>query len=339
MDCPLTGISLTGNFITTPTAPAPTISLIYPFCSVNISKTNIYWKGGDGSQGFWIDIDNDGNWGNGFWNKNTTSRSILAPDGFAPVFGATGSLILNGGSTYYVRVYDPKIDKHSLVSSFTAKPCGSSKSTKKLDVPFYSQRDYPDEFFTQDPDTKTRALAFKMSCEINPHTIYKYGCAPTSVAMILDYYKKNMGVVNAANLLTDHGCVQIFNKCENSARPYAVYGSAIPEPYNPEPAFKDAPCFGIFDNPAHPTGIHLEGLSKRETLFNDIARYIDSDDPVFLGIQSGGSGHALVAKGYRKDASGNADIIYTNDPAGGGERLLTKTDLPYILAAYAYVAD
>jgi len=317
---------------TTPTVPAPKISLIYPSCMGTTSRANIYWTGGDGSQGFWVDIDNDNNWGNGFWNKNVTQRSTFAPDGFVPVFGATGSLVLNGGSSYYIRVYDSKIDRHSSVSSFTAKTCGSSTSTKKIlnDVPLYNQHDYPDEFFAKDPGTRARVPAFKMSCEINPHTISKYGCAPTSVAMILDYYKKNMGVVNAANLLTDNNCIDIFNPCQNSPRPYSVYGSAIPKPFDPN--MKDKPCSGFFES----MGINLEGLLNRETLFNDIARHIDLDDPVFLGIQSGTSGHAVVAKGYRKDAIGDAYIIYANDPAGG-ERELHKTDLPNILAAYAYV--
>jgi|GEM_PF-3391927 len=104
----------------------PTIS---PFCSGTISKATISWTGGDGSSGFWADIDNDANWRNGFWNKQVSSRSTTAPDGFNPAFGASGSLVLNGDSTYYVRVFDPKIDRHSPTAFFVAKDCAAPTPT------------------------------------------------------------------------------------------------------------------------------------------------------------------------------------------------------------------
>jgi hypothetical protein len=322
-----------GICVITPIVPAPKISLIYPFCSGTTSKANIYWRDGDGSQGFWVDIDNDTNWGNGFWNKNTSQRSILAPDSFSPVSGASGSLVLNGRSTYYVRVYDPKIDKHSSVVSFTAKPCGPSTPTKKLDVPPYLQGSYPNEFFTKNPDTGARTPAYKTDCNTH-HLIKNSGCMPTSVAMILDYYKKNMGVVNTANLLTDNDCVDIMNPCPDSVRPYAVYGSAIPKPFDPKwKGYK--PCSGFIEK----MGINLEGFNSYTTLFNDIGRYIDLGDPVLIGVQGGGGcysvNHAMVVKGYRKNDSGQVDALYVNDPIGSWSLFTASPSC--ILAAYAYV--
>jgi hypothetical protein len=108
--------------ITGPDISTPSVS---PFCEGTTSKATISWSGGDGSQGFWVDTDNDSNWGNGFWNKKVSSRSTTAPDGFNPVFGATGVLTLIGDKGYYVRIYDPKLDKHSPTTSFVAKNCGA----------------------------------------------------------------------------------------------------------------------------------------------------------------------------------------------------------------------
>jgi len=110
-------------------APSLSTPSISTNCVGNVSKATISWSGGDGSQGFWVDIDNDANWGNGFWNKNVSSRSAIAPDGFNPAFGTAGFLTLQGGKTYYTRVFDPKLNKHSPTANFPAKNCAPSVCT------------------------------------------------------------------------------------------------------------------------------------------------------------------------------------------------------------------
>jgi cysteine-rich repeat protein len=102
-----------------------------PFCSGSTSRATISWSPQTGTprddNGYWIDIDNDNNWGNGFWNKNMPqgSSSTEAPTGFGPFGGASGSLTLNGGITYQIRVFYATTSEHSPTASFAASSCQS----------------------------------------------------------------------------------------------------------------------------------------------------------------------------------------------------------------------
>src|SRR3989338_3976437 len=50
-----------------PPTPAPTVS---PFCDgAGVSKATISWSSGGETTGYGVDVDNDTNWGNGYWNK------------------------------------------------------------------------------------------------------------------------------------------------------------------------------------------------------------------------------------------------------------------------------
>ncbi len=98
-----------------------------PFCSGSDSKATISWsEAGRGSAGYFVDIDNDNNWNNGFWNKNIPSGTLstTAPDGFNGYNGPSGPMPpLQAGATYQVRIFYIATGEHSSTVSFKASTC------------------------------------------------------------------------------------------------------------------------------------------------------------------------------------------------------------------------
>lgn len=98
-----------------------------PFCAGSESKADISWRtaGSFGDSGFFVDVDDDTDWGNGFWNKfiPAGTHQTVAPDGFNLFGGAAGPLEFSGGARYRARVYYVSGDRHTPVSSFDALAC------------------------------------------------------------------------------------------------------------------------------------------------------------------------------------------------------------------------
>lgn len=111
--------------------PSPETPNVRPRCEGAISKADISWSG-DPAGGFWVDIDDDGNWGNGFWNKNIGKNkwNTTAPDGFNGYAGYAGRpLKFNYNATYWVRVYN---GTHSGTRPFVAATCSSDNLSVSL---------------------------------------------------------------------------------------------------------------------------------------------------------------------------------------------------------------
>ena len=106
--------------------PAPTISSI---CTGENPKVTIKWSdAGMGSQGYIVDIDDDNNWNNGFWNKGiipSGTTTTTAPDGFNTYYVPNGpvtpsQLTLTKGSNYWTRIFYQATDEHSPTTAFIA---------------------------------------------------------------------------------------------------------------------------------------------------------------------------------------------------------------------------
>lgn len=124
--------------------PNPVISSICPtgattpIGTINWTKPSVSYSGG-----YWIDIDDDNDWSNGYWNKYVSLSNTLstqAPSGFNPANGETQTLVLNDLSTYYVRIYFDGIqtsvdeDKFSTTVAFTAAECVEEVVSLCLDL-------------------------------------------------------------------------------------------------------------------------------------------------------------------------------------------------------------
>jgi len=111
-----------------PPPPPPVVSApsVTNACtSDEVSRVAIAWDTGSGGSGYVVDIDNDNNWGTGFWNKGiaTGITTIKAPEGFGGGFGESGSLNLISGATYQTRIFYPATGVHSPTGSFVAPVC------------------------------------------------------------------------------------------------------------------------------------------------------------------------------------------------------------------------
>jgi hypothetical protein len=114
-----------------PPPPLPPLSpaTVSSTCPGNTPLATMSWlEAGRGSQGYYVDVDNNNNWDDGFWNKSisTGTLSATAPEGFNAYGGASGMLILSSGSPYQVRVYYVATGEHSPTASFTAASCAIS---------------------------------------------------------------------------------------------------------------------------------------------------------------------------------------------------------------------
>jgi uncharacterized protein YvpB len=126
--------------------------------------------------------------------------------------------------------------------------------------------------------------------------------------MVLDYYGKNMGVVNTVNSCTDNSCHPINGNCGDPNRPYYSSGS---NPY----------CSAVFE--AAGLGSYFiwneanGGDPFREEDLFQITDAIAAGFPVIVNVTNYyGFIHAMVVKGYRIDGQGNV-TLYVNDPNGG----------------------
>ncbi len=124
--------------------PNPVISSVCPtgattpIGTINWTKPSSSYTGG-----YWIDIDNDNDWGNGYWNKYISSSNTLstqAPSGFSPTNGATAILVLNELATYYVRIYFEGLavsndeDRFSETRTFNAAECVEQVVSQCIDL-------------------------------------------------------------------------------------------------------------------------------------------------------------------------------------------------------------
>lgn len=105
-----------------PPPSAPTIGNL-PACvdGPYTGSGQISWSGAAGSGGFYLDIDDDPNFGS-YFNKNVASGIFSTnTSGFQGIYPqTTQSLVLNPGLTYYVRIYN---GSHSPASSFQVPYC------------------------------------------------------------------------------------------------------------------------------------------------------------------------------------------------------------------------
>ncbi|MEK7612417.1 MAG: peptidoglycan-binding protein [Patescibacteria group bacterium] len=97
----------------------PTVST---FCSGSATEATVSWleNGSSGAQGFYVDIDTDGNWVNGFWYKFVPAGTLVAivPQGFVPTV-ITQPLVLVSGQSYSVRVLYSAAQAYSEIVAFT----------------------------------------------------------------------------------------------------------------------------------------------------------------------------------------------------------------------------
>ena len=117
------------------TLQPPSLNLVNPgiSCASGPYTVTLSWSGSPypGPEfDFFVDIDNDNNWGNGFWNKMESANSTSIPSGFGPYNGAIGNLTLNPNTTYYVRVFNGATDfagnqLHSNTVTFSVPACGA----------------------------------------------------------------------------------------------------------------------------------------------------------------------------------------------------------------------
>ncbi len=148
-----TGTATPVNVSVTPpgTPLAPTISGTPTTCITAGSSytATLSWSGTplpatDSScpNGFWVDIDNDNNWGNGYYHKCTTSTSTTAPDGLFGAFnGATGTLTFQPNITYYARYSNGQNSGVAQIGPISACPtasCSLSASPASGTGPFTS---------------------------------------------------------------------------------------------------------------------------------------------------------------------------------------------------------
>ena len=104
--------------------PTPTVST---FCENGVSKAVVSWSSANrGTQGYYVDINDDTDWSANFWNKFSSATSTTVPDGFSPAFGETKTLVLNEGQTYYTRIWYPQTNEHSPLASFVAPACNNA---------------------------------------------------------------------------------------------------------------------------------------------------------------------------------------------------------------------
>ena len=104
-----TGTSWNGTTcVTSSPPPAPTLSTT---CTASGPQLDISWNSGQGGQasgGYVINISTDPSF-TAFWNKQVSTgvTSVVVPTdtGFSPQGSASGPLVLQNGSTYYVYVY------------------------------------------------------------------------------------------------------------------------------------------------------------------------------------------------------------------------------------------
>lgn len=109
-------VTVDNTSITAPTANA--------YCADTTSKATITWSAANrGANGYYVDIDNDSDWSNGFWNKFvSTTTSTTAPDSFVSMGGAP-ALTLVGNASYRIRVFYAQTGEHSPIATFTASNC------------------------------------------------------------------------------------------------------------------------------------------------------------------------------------------------------------------------
>lgn len=89
-----------------PQPPPPTV---VPECTGSTPTARISWPDSSPSaSNYSIDIDNDGDWLNGFWRRDEAPPTLSiadAPSGFNGVFGASGELAFSSGGAYSARVW------------------------------------------------------------------------------------------------------------------------------------------------------------------------------------------------------------------------------------------
>ncbi|MBI4137702.1 MAG: hypothetical protein HY472_00445, partial [Candidatus Sungbacteria bacterium] len=123
------------KYVPTPTRIGIPQPIITTSCVGTQPRATISWQNAQRPAGYWVDIDTDNNWNNGFWNKQVQSAiTTLAPDGFNPGFGAQGPLPFASGSGYYVRVWYENTNEHSPTAAFNTPQCVPPQSIGTISI-------------------------------------------------------------------------------------------------------------------------------------------------------------------------------------------------------------
>jgi hypothetical protein len=205
----------------------------------------------------------------------------------------------------------------SEIKDFTTQACAPPPPAKTiLNVPLYSQGSYGNEYYVSEAGQKKSNYAY--NCGGSTSFISNTGCFPTSAAMVLDYYGKNYGVVNAANSCTDNGCHPIDGNCGGSSLPYYSLGS---DPY----------CSAVFESAG--LGSYFVwnkangGAPFRADDLFQITDAVATGFPVIVLVSPYYSfNHAMVVKGYEINNQGNV-TLYVNDPNGALWQTITNPSL------------
>jgi hypothetical protein len=122
-------VLIADNEAVTTSPPAPGTSTS---CVSGSPQVNITWDaaGNAGLQGYYVNIDVDNVWTNGYFTKfvATGTTNTIAPNGFTAVSPLIGALSLNAGTSYPIRIFYPATSLYSLESQFIPPDCSAPNS-------------------------------------------------------------------------------------------------------------------------------------------------------------------------------------------------------------------
>jgi len=253
------------------------------------------------------------------WDGNGTvdEWSTLKPSGAADSRPHSWSV----AGTYYLKVkaQDSKGAESGWTSSLTVTITVGPPGGKMLDVIPLNMHDYYQyNFDVLNPLTRERKHAYLKSQQkcTTSCTIANAGCAPVSVEMIFAYHGKGKGVMQMADAFTSYDCHRQTGTCPDPSRPFEALGS-------------NERCPGIYQE----AGMKATLFTPRR--WEQITDLIDKNYPVLLVVnyasEAGGENvpHAVVAKGYEKNAQGVITKLFVNDPNAYSWKEITDISVIY----------
>lgn len=106
---------------------APTVNSVCGFGAYpNPASLNVQWTSRPNNTTYFVEIDNDANWNNGYWRTSSTLSSTntnITPSSVYAVAPQSGRLNLTQGSTYYVRIYYRELEIRSNTRYITPSAC------------------------------------------------------------------------------------------------------------------------------------------------------------------------------------------------------------------------
>ncbi|MDO8510281.1 MAG: PKD domain-containing protein [bacterium] len=120
-------LTRTCNVVIEDDQPEIIIPNVYAYCDYNTSKISVSWNEAErGDSGYFVELDNDSNWSNGYWRKFVSSGTLqtTAPDGFYSVGGASGNPVLTNRS-YWVRINYIETGEYSPIRHVTGASCAT----------------------------------------------------------------------------------------------------------------------------------------------------------------------------------------------------------------------